>query len=703
MKSPAPLFSKALFKQNLHRFWPLLAAYIFFVLIVGFSIIMNFKHREIITPEIFMQNLYSASFLFALVVAFFSMALAVAIFSYMHNSTATAMVNTLPYKRKTVYISNYLSGLFMLLLPLAIFFLVLLGIGVSFNSLELAGLSRWFFVFTTLSILLYSLAVTIGMFTGSVVAHIVFFAIANFLFIGLEQLKNVFLRYFLYGFTNASDHFLGMGASTLALKATPVAYAVSETYQTALKGGLVTWLVYIICSILLIWAGLKLYGKRKMENAADVIAIRKVNPIFKYGVAFCSSLAFGLILIEMFSVQNNFILALFFILLMGMIGYFAAEMLIRKSYRVLDAYKGFVIYALIIALGSVSIYSDWYGYAARTPDISQVEAVAFADNWLSRYTVNNLQAEKGPVYIDTLTNIPDSLALTYGNPIERVENYSGGYRFIYPELENLSKDETQLLWSVIPGIYTEKSSIDDIYKFHTYLSDKIKGVRNNYRYRDTSAWYASQEHEHSHYNISIVYKLKNGKIQYYNYPLLFPREIETELDSSIYKQLATIAGLPEKRDKKVHTINIESKDIRSIIIDQDLMRYAKSKDSYEQAIPSSLNEIENIKVKPEDYAEFLEALKTDYLSMSPEEMLKLNQYNWGYVEISIDNLDLPANNKFKARNTTLELDFYQRNTLEFLYGKGYFNEEIYKLILEKGAEIAQQGNFVNYVPKISVA
>ena len=89
-----------------------------------------------------------------------------------------------------------------------------------------------------------------------------------------------------------------------------------------------------------------------------------------------------------------------------------------------------------------------------------------------------------------------------------------------------------------------------------------------------------------------------------------------------------------------------------------------------------------IKINSEDHAGFINALKADYLSMSNEEMLKLNYENWGYASIAIDNLDLPPDNGYKDRNFGLEIDFNHKNCLEFLYSKGYIDRDTYDFIRE---------------------
>ncbi|HZK44091.1 MAG TPA: hypothetical protein VFC73_07355, partial [Syntrophomonadaceae bacterium] len=374
MQSKAPLFSKAIIYKNLQRFWPIFAAYTLFVSILSLGMVMNTNYERLILPGEFMNYVYSSTTTLSVVIALFSIAIAVGVFAYMHNTVPTAMVNALPYKRQTMFFSNYLSGLLMILIPLLLFFLILIGIGLNYNCLDILGLSKWLFIFSSLSVLLYSAAVTIGMLTGNIIAHIVFFGIANFFLIGIEALSQFFLGFFLYGYS------AGLARSEmLMIKATPIVHTSLAAHTASIQTDWIVWLSYFLLGVLLTWLALKLYKNRKMENAGDVIAIRKLNPIFKYGITFCTSLALGMILIGVFNIQSNsFLLPVLLLLFAGMVGYFIAEMLLRKSYRVIGTYKGFIIYALLFTLVSMSFYSDWYGYANRLPDANKVQAVAFS-------------------------------------------------------------------------------------------------------------------------------------------------------------------------------------------------------------------------------------------------------------------------------------------------------------------------------------
>ncbi|MDD3854057.1 MAG: hypothetical protein PHD40_10465, partial [Syntrophomonadaceae bacterium] len=71
MASAAPIFSKALFRKNLQRFWPIFTSYIFIVLLIGFDLTNNRRlDPEMFTAQLFMDNVYGLSPTLALLVAF---------------------------------------------------------------------------------------------------------------------------------------------------------------------------------------------------------------------------------------------------------------------------------------------------------------------------------------------------------------------------------------------------------------------------------------------------------------------------------------------------------------------------------------------------------------------------------------------------------------------------------------------------------
>ena len=671
MPSAAPLFSRAIFRKNMQRFWPIFAGYTLILLLISFSMVSN-RGFEMLAgePDAFINSIFNFSGLLSFLIAFFSIITAAAVFSFMYKDTSTAMINALPFTRRTVFTSKYLSGLFMIMIPLFIFFLSLAGIGLSLDCLNMSLLLRWLFIFFSLSLLLYSLAVIIGMFTGSLIAHISFFAIANFLLMGVLYLIDFFLQQFLYGFAGTSPEVMAF-----FVKATPIYYGAEVNNYVTIDWQV--WIIYLVLGFLFTWLALKMYENRKMENAGDVVAIKKLYPVFKYGVTVCSSLALGALLISMFYGSSQNILAMItFFLLAGMIGYFVAEMLLKKSFRVLGSYKGFVVYACLAALLCVSVYNDWYGYAIGIPDEEKVQAVAFDNHSQSQnYEIEQvLMADQdGNInpFLTEIPNLPASLALAFGTPISMQKDpVSNDY--IYPDMQKATPEQARLLWSVYPGIYCEKETIDEVLELHRYLVDNIKTVKSQYR---AYSYDANKEVEYFH--ISFTYRLDNGKIYKKTFSVILPVQPSNDVDREILTRLKSIASSREERVKKISALSLPLGNIRDISIDINNIACIDHQ-------LDTTGEPDSIQIHSKDRNAFLQAVQTDYQKMNGDAMLYSSRYEAGGLDLLIDQPNLPPGNKFREGGTFMySISVYFEHTFRFLRDNDYINEDIFKQIEEQ--------------------
>lgn len=74
----------------------------------------------------------------------------------------------------------------------------------------------------------------------------------------------------------------------------------------------------------------------------------------------------------------------------GLVGYFAAEMLIKKSFRVFRAgAKGAAIVALALVLLGVAMSFDLTGYEKRVPDESEIESVYYTFSGMTNVTTDD--------------------------------------------------------------------------------------------------------------------------------------------------------------------------------------------------------------------------------------------------------------------------------------------------------------------------
>ncbi|MGI5880178.1 MAG: hypothetical protein ACOX6L_06240 [Syntrophomonadaceae bacterium] len=677
MASAAPIFSQALFRKNLQRFWPVFASYIVIVLLIGFNLTYNRRLAPEVftplTPQLFMDSVYSISGGLALIVALFSIVSATAVFSYLFNTSAAGMMNALPYTRRTMYFSNYLSGLFMIILPLLVFFLTLTGIGIIHNCLDFTALLGWLFIFASLSLLLFSLAVFMAMLTGNIFAHIAFFGIANIIIFGLMMVIDAFLSQYLYGFTSLFAH------SNLYIEAllTPIVYTagLSSTYTPV---NWWVWIAYLLAGMVFIGAALQMYKERKMEKAGDIITISGLEPIFKYGVTICTSLTLGEIILNGFINPSSGLLVSWLVfILAGMLGYYVAEALLRKSFKVLDSYKGFVVYALIMSLVILSAWYDWYGYATRIPDVNQVEAVAFSSNY-AYYHENTLQADRGPVYFDSIPNLPESLALTYGTPISP-EKDPRSNEYLYPAMANLTPEETRLLWSASPGIFSQADSKDQIAALHQYMIDNIGVLREKYR---TTMFIDDNNRQ---YNITFQYRLKNGNIKNCRYPVHLATNAPEAWETQMLDQMASIAGCDEERQKMIAALDMSANHVYRIVLDSVVSKEVILENESAAKTPRRYNEA--IEIHRPDREGLLTALKWDYRDMTDEQILNYPGKFIASMEISVERPQLPVHNKYRdVRGYWYDIGAYYTHTLKFLRDKGYIDEDIYQYALRNAED-----------------
>lgn len=209
----------------------------------------------------------------------------------------------------------------------------------------LSALLTWLLAQSGICLFFFSFAAFCAMFTGHILALPAFYFILNCLVSGLWALVDALMSEFFYGYWSSS------GVLTVVEYLTP-AHALSRAvnYGVGDEGNQlsspVTVAVYALAGAALFLVSLYVYRRRHVETAGDVVSIPLVRPLFKYGVSFCVGLCFGMFTVVFFNFYS--LTALIpFILLWSAVGYFAAEMLLKKSFRVFRAWKGAAVEVML--------------------------------------------------------------------------------------------------------------------------------------------------------------------------------------------------------------------------------------------------------------------------------------------------------------------------------------------------------------------
>lgn len=160
------------------------------------------------------------------------------------------------------------------------------------------------------------------------------------------------------------------------------------TYQVIRGGeymlsGLGVLGIYAAVGIVLAVLGLLVYRRRASEATGSIVTVAWARPIFKYGVAVCAAFSLGQLIyflvfgLNLHNGQYSLPGTIACMLFTGLLGYFAAEMLLHKSFRVWRTGRvGALVFSAVLVCFGVAMSLDLTGYEGYTPDAEEVEFVS---------------------------------------------------------------------------------------------------------------------------------------------------------------------------------------------------------------------------------------------------------------------------------------------------------------------------------------
>ena len=388
MKSKISFFNAGIFKSMLKRFWPLWTAYFavwFMCLPLPLLVarLQGVKESAVTVVTAAMKTSVEAS-----VVSGFLMGIlaAMAVFGFLYNSRSCGMIASTPVRREAVFCSAYLAGA-LPVLAANLFIAVLNWLFTLSSGIEGACIFKMnailFAVNSMEFLIFFSISAFIAMLTANIVALPVLYLIFNFVFLGMEYVVRMLYGMFIFGYSDHPDCVLEFMSPLIYLftriginvNISTGSAAVSLTNWSALLG-------YIIAAVVFSVTALLLYRKRRMESAGDVIAVNSLRPVFKFCVTACAALCFGLlffvIISTLFTSPSTSMLVLSAGLIIGaFIGYFASEMLLKKSFHVFKgSWKGFVITAVLCIVFAFVCVTDLFDLSSQLPDADDIEAIS---------------------------------------------------------------------------------------------------------------------------------------------------------------------------------------------------------------------------------------------------------------------------------------------------------------------------------------
>lgn len=393
MQSKTSFFNRTLFRKNLSRYWPLwgFASFVGFLAPAAALVRLAQSGSMSVEPLVVREGYY---YLLGNAVPIVSIAYAIlcamAVWSYLYNARSVGMMHSLPIRREGLFLTNLLSGLAMMAIP----YLVAGGLGTLLFAC-CGGFDAWGTLATILAVIgqsvtFFGLATFCAFLTGNIFALPVLYFLLNFLAPLGDWLCNLFARGFLFGFTadysGTVDFLCPMVYLTQRLYVNSEYETVRDSaleYQNRLTSVTLenAWLItaYAAAGLVFLALAYLLYRRRESERAGDVVAVRVFRPVFRFGVAALSALLGGRLLYallwESFQAGDTFtpVPLAICLIVAGLIGYYAASMLLAKSLRV---FRGSAVGALCLVAACAAFCAgmryDLFGIERRIPDQNEI-------------------------------------------------------------------------------------------------------------------------------------------------------------------------------------------------------------------------------------------------------------------------------------------------------------------------------------------
>ena len=414
MQSKTSFFNAMLFRKNLTRFWPLWGGASVLGSLFPLALLLQLVRRggyQADSPLSFTEFYYNvAAYGVPIISLIYAILCAMLVWSYLYNARSVGLMHTLPVTRRGLFVTDFLSGTAMMLIPYAVTGALCVLISLAFGSFDAVGLLVTVLAVLGESFFYFATATFVAFLVGNVFALPAVYFLLHFLAVLLDWLLCLFAGNFIFGLDSYYSGVVEFLSPTVYLMEQLHVVCTYEEVQAVTElthtDGYITrltsvtlenaWLigVYALVGVAFLALAYMLYARRRSESAGDVVAMGWMKPVFRFGLAALAALLGGQALYALFwgSFQDGrYYDALPMAVCMvvaGAIGYYAASMLLAKSLRVFrKSWKGLILVAAgCVALCCVLRF-DLLGVSRRVPEVSQVEKVEFhaADNTYRLY------------------------------------------------------------------------------------------------------------------------------------------------------------------------------------------------------------------------------------------------------------------------------------------------------------------------------
>ena len=434
----------ALLRSDIKRYWPLLFLYVaVWVVILPLPILQAGRWMTSITQiqaEIH-NTIYNALFGSIIMALLFGCFMAMAVWSYLMTARTVGLMHALPVTRTQAFLSHALSGFGILTAGNIVIFLLGAACCAGRGFVDWAMLGAWLLLTELMELFFFALASLCAMATGWLLAIPVLYAAVNAVAILLHTVVQAMANIFYYGYyvTGPSEAVMWLtpvGRIWTAIgddigywitadgRVSPEYLEEGQQIMQLSPAAYTTCAIYAVVGLALLALVWWLYQKRPSESAGDAMSFRWLRPIARWSIGLCGGLGLGLFLRYTAFIDGGFACLLICQLVMGVICFFAAQMLLQKKFRIFNKRWWLETAAMVLVLAAVTVCVklDITGYQHRVPDAEDVTSVRFSASYAD-FTTDD------PAAVESVISLHRTILEQYDETGERLEDQT----YLYTE------------------------------------------------------------------------------------------------------------------------------------------------------------------------------------------------------------------------------------------------------------------------------
>ncbi len=372
------LFNKGIYKSTIKRFcWGSVVYFVLLFLTNIMPIFLKYKPNSQIDHSVYVFD-FVLSMLMLVVAVIMSVVIAMQVYGFLHSTKHSIFIHSIPVSKNENFISSMLGGLTLIFAPVVLngFIMCLMSLCGYGEVMEIEICIKWMAMNLANVFILFAYSTLSAVLTGNTLAVLVI-NVVIYVFPVLALRGAAFIiDAFVYGYPGVKM-VEDIGQNIPVNKMFEWIYA-RDYLGDAINISEVLW--NILFALIVYVISFFLYKNRKTENTGNVAAFKKCTAIYKYIFTVVVSMIPFMYGAGIYGTSGSGIIkCIIYMLLIGAVVYFGAEMALQKKTKVYKSYKGYLGYAgVMLMMMAVLAFTSVFGYETRVPDVSDIKCVSLS-------------------------------------------------------------------------------------------------------------------------------------------------------------------------------------------------------------------------------------------------------------------------------------------------------------------------------------